>query len=514
MISPEIRAQIRRYFYAEHWKVGTIAQSLGVHPDAVRLAIEVERLQSRTARVRPRRLDPYLPFVRETLERYPRLRATRLYEMLRGRGYDGSVVGLRRLVAKIRPTRPEAAYLRLSVLPGEQAQADWGCFGTIGTGKSKRPLSCFVMVLSWSRAIHALFTLDQTLESFLRGHVEAFGFFQGTARYVLYDNLKSAVLERRGDAIRFHPRLLELCGHYHFAPRPCAPARGNEKGRVERQIQYLRTSFFAARSFRDVEDLNAQFRRWRDEIAHARPVPGESDLTVGEVLERERRLLLPLPEHPFETTSMRVVSSGKTPYVRFDRNLYSIPYELVRKPLTLAADHERVRILDGECEVAHHGRSYESGQTIEDPRHVEELTAAKRNAGESRGRDRLRVSVPETDQIFEALALRGGNLGSHTVRLLRSLDEYGAEELRAAVRTALEREAFGAGSVAHILETRRRAKGLPPPVRVELPADPRVRDLRVIPHRLEDYDRLAAHDEAQCQPQTKDNGGDDNDSER
>src|SRR5436309_10159785 len=115
MISPELRAEIRRLFYAEHWRVGTIAQSLGVHADAVRLAIEVERLQSRTARVRPSRLDPYLPFVRETLERYPRLRATRLYEMLRGRGYEGSVVALRRLVAKIRPTRPEAAYLRLSV---------------------------------------------------------------------------------------------------------------------------------------------------------------------------------------------------------------------------------------------------------------------------------------------------------------------------------------------------------------------------------------------------------------
>jgi transposase len=515
MISCELRAEIRRLYYAEHWKVGTIAQSLGVHADAVRLAIEVERLQARTARVRPSRLDPYLPFMRETLERYPRLRATRLYEMVHGRGYDGSVVQLRRVVAKIRPTRPEAAYLRLSVLPGEQAQADWGSFGTLGAGRSKRPLSCFVMVLSWSRAIHALFTLDQTVESFLRGHVEAFGFFQGTARYVLYDNLKSAVLERRGDAIRFHPRLLEICGHYHFAPRPCAPARGNEKGRVERQIQYLRTSFFAARSFRDVEDLNAQFRRWRDEIAHVRRVPGESDLTVGEALERERRFLLPLPEHRFETASVRVVSSGKTPYVRFDRNLYSIPYELVRKPLTLVADHALVRILDGEREVARHARSYDSGKPIEDPCHVEALAAAKRNAGESRGRDRLRIAVPEADRIFEVLALRGGTLGSHTVRLLRALDDYGAEELRAAVRIALAREAFGAGSVAHILESRRRTRGLPPPVRIELPADPRVRDLRVIPHRLEDYDRLAAPDEAASErPHTADDGEDDDDTER
>lgn len=492
MISPELRAEIRRLFYAEHWKVGTIAQSLGVHPDTVRLAIEVERLGPRTAHVRPSGLDPYVPFVRETLERYPRLRATRLYEMLRGRGYDGSVVQLRRLVAKIRPRKADAAYLRLSVLPGEQAQADWGSFGTIGSGKAKRPLSCFVMVLSWSRAIHAVFTLDQTLESFLRGHLEAFGFFAGVPRTVLYDNLKSAVLERRGEAIRFHPRLLELCGHYHFAPRPCAPARGNEKGRVERQIQYLRTSFFAARSFRDVEDLNAQFRRWRDEIAHRRPVPGDADLIVGEALERERGYLLPLPEHPFETALVRVVSSGKTPYVRFDRNLYSIPYELVRRPLTLVADQDVIRLLDGEREVARHVRSYGSGEAIEDPRHVEELARAKRNAAEVRGRDRLRAVVPETDQIFEALALRGGNLGSHTVRLLRCLDEYGAEEVRTAVRIALERGAFGAGSVAHVLESRRRARGLPPPVRVELPADPRVRDLRVTPHRLEDYDQLAA----------------------
>lgn len=490
MIAPEIRAEIRRLFYAEHWKVGTIATSLGVHPDAVRLAIEVERLGSRTARLGVSPLDPYVPFVRETLERYPRLRATRLFEMLRPRGYSGSVVALRRLVARLRPRRSEA-FFRLSVLPGEQAQVDWGCFGTIGTGKSTRALSCFVMVLSWSRAIHAVFTLDQTLESLLRGHVEAFGFFQGVSRTCLYDNMRSVVLERRGEAIRFHPRLLELCGHYHFAPRPCSPARGNEKGRVERQIQYLRTSFFAARPFRDVEDLNAQFRQWRDEIAHRRRVPGNAEMTVGEALEQERRFLLPLPEHPFESELVRVVRSGKTPYVRFDRNLYSIPHELVRTPLTLVASEQRVRILDAEREVARHTRSYGSEQVVEDPRHVEGLAAVKRQASESRGRDRLRASVPESDAIFETLALRGANLGSHTVRLLRLLDQYGAEELRAAVQLAIEREAFGAGSVAHILESRRRARGLPPPVRVELPSDPRVRDLRVIPHRLEDYDALA-----------------------
>jgi transposase len=495
MIPAALRAEMRRLFYAEHWKIGTIASGLGVHPDTVRRAVEVERFRVGAARPRASKLDPFRPFIEETLARYPRLRATRLHEMLRGRGYDGSAVQVRRLVHGLRPPPPAEAYLRLRVLAAEQAQADWGCFGTIGAGRHKRPLSCFVMVLSWSRAIHARFTLDQTLESFVRGHVEAFQYFSGVPRLVLYDNLKSVVLERRGDAIHFHPRLLELCGHYHFAPRPCAPARGNEKGRVERQIGYLRTSFFAARSFRDVGDLNAQFRRWRDEVAHARRCPGDETHTVAEALDIERPRLLPLPAHPFDCDRMQIVSSGKTPYVRFDRNLYSIPCERVRQPLTLVASETTVRLLDGQQrEVARHARSYGTGEVIEDPAHVAELVRRKRAARELTGRDRLRAAVPETDAIFQALALRGDNLGAHTSRLLGLLDDYGAEELRAAVAEALAREAYGAGSVAHVLEQRRRARRLAPPVRVELPEDPRVRDLRISPHRLEPYDALGQPD--------------------
>jgi len=491
MITAETRAEVRRLFYAEHWPVGTIASALGIHHDTVEAAIEVERFRSTGGAVRASKLDPYLPFIRETLARYPRLRATRVYEMIRERGYTGrSPAQVRRVVRKLRPPPLAEAYLRLRVLPGEQGQADWGSFGSIPIGRGRRPLSGFVMVLSWSRGLDGLFAVDQTLESFLRGHVQAFDYFQGVPRTILYDNLKSAVLERRGEAIHFHPRLLELCGHYHFAPRPCAPARGNEKGRVERTIGYIRTSFFAARSFRDLDDLNAQFRRWRDEVAHARKVPGEPSLTVADALERERERLLPLPAHPFECDTVRVVSSGKTPYVRFDRNLYSIPHDQVRKPLTLVASPSRVRIVAGDRELACHVRSYDSDQVIEAPAHLEGLLAFKRNARPLKGRDRLRTAVPETDRVFEALAERGESLGHHTVRLQRLLDEYGAEELTAAVRLSIEREAWGAGCVAHILEQRRRARGLPPPVRVTLPDDPRVRDLRVTPHRLEDYDDL------------------------
>ncbi|MFQ5427272.1 MAG: IS21 family transposase, partial [Gaiellales bacterium] len=287
MISEAQRAEIRRLFYAEHWRIGTIAAQLGLHADTVRAALETARFNRRTV-MRKSQLDPYVPFLRDTLEQYPKLRATRLHEMIVARGYPGSTSQTRALVRRLRPKPVAEAYLRLHTLPGEQAQVDWGHFGHVQVGQARRALSAFVMVLSQSRALHVLFTLDQTMESFLRGHVEAFTYFRGVARTLLYDNLKSAVLARQGNAIEFHPRLLELAGHYHFLPRPCAVARGNEKGRVERQIRFLRDRFFAARRFRDVDDLNAQFLQWREQWAHARPCPGDPDKTVAQALEQER----------------------------------------------------------------------------------------------------------------------------------------------------------------------------------------------------------------------------------
>ena len=195
MISPETRVQIRRYFYAEHWKVGTIAQALEVHPDTVRHAIEVERFPP-AEELRPSILDPYLPFVRQTLEQHPRLRATRIHQMIRDRGYCGSVEQLRRVVARLRP-QPREAFLRLQVFPAEEAQVDWASFGSVLVGRARRQLSCFVITLSWSRALYLEFFFDQTMENFLRGHVRAFQEWSGSPRIALYDNLRSAVLERR-----------------------------------------------------------------------------------------------------------------------------------------------------------------------------------------------------------------------------------------------------------------------------------------------------------------------------
>jgi transposase len=488
------RAQIRRLFYAEHWRIGTISAELGVHHDAVRNAIESERFIRPGTQVRPTMLDPYKGLVGKILDDYPRLRATRIFEMIRARGYPGSVVQLRRYVAGIRPQRAEA-FLRLETLPGEQAQVDWGNFGKIQVGSAKRALSCFVMVLSWSRAIYARFALDQTLESFMRGHVLAFEALGGVPREILYDNLKSVVLDRAGDHIRFHPRILDLAGYYHFAPKPCAPYRGNEKGKVERQIQYLRHSFFAARRFASVEDLNAQLARWIAEIAHVRRAPGHADgRAVADLLVDEKPRLLALPEHPMPCGRVTGVASGKTPYVRFDLNDYSIPHTLVKKPLTLVAEEQTVRLLDGDTVVAHHARSYDRGKVVEDPAHVAELAREKRRAHDLRGRDLLRSVCKHADDLLDALALRGESLGGHTVRLTQLLDRYGSAELDRAMAEALARGATGAASVAHLLDQRARARKTLPPLDAVLPDDPRVRDLRVTPHALGRYDELYAAD--------------------
>ena len=420
MISDEQRATIRRLFFAEHWKVGTIAAELGVHRDAVHHAIESRSFLAPSLRLRAQMLDPYRDFILATVERYPRLRATRLLEMLRERGYPGGVFPVRRFIARIRPTSHEA-FFRLSVLPGEQAQVDWASFGWIMVGRARRALSCFLMVLSWCRALFARFYLDQTTESFLRGHLAAFDAFGGVPRTILYDNLKSAVLEREGDLIRFHPRILDLAGHYHFAPKPCAVARGNEKGRVERRVRDLREAFFAARSFHSIDDLNAQLDAWIVRVQRGRAVPSDPDRRlVRDALVEERPRLLPLPEHPAPTDLVRVVASGKTPYVRFDRNDYSIPHTHVRKPLSIVASDAVVRVLDGSVEIARHARSYDAGQQIEEERHLAALTTEKRKAREHRGKNRLFAVCPAARAFLGEIALHGGHLGGTTSRLLRN----------------------------------------------------------------------------------------------
>src|SRR5215472_10506875 len=399
MISAETRAQIRQWFFAEHWKIGTIAQALRIHPDTVRHAIESDRFH-RAQTLRACLTDPYLPFIRQTLDQHPRLRATRIYQMIRDRGYQGGVIQLRRAVATLRPIHREP-FLRLHKFPGEEAQVDWAHFGEVRVGRARRRLSCFVITLSYSRALYLEFFFDQTLENFLRGHVRALEAFGGAPRVILYDNLKSAVLERRGNQIHFQPRLLELCAHYHFTAQPCRVRAANQKGRVERAIRYVRDSFWAGRSFLTLAECNRQALEWRDQVAHQRPWPGDDRRTVGEACAEEQPRLLPLPAHAFATDLILPIHSPKSIYVRFDLNDYSIPPEAVGRTLTLVASDTLVRILDGTTEVARHTRSYDRHQPVLHPPHQEALLEVKRKAFHSTPAGRLVEAAPESETLLD-----------------------------------------------------------------------------------------------------------------
>jgi transposase len=491
MLPVKQQVRIRNLFYAEHWKVGTIAAELGLHPDAVKRAIEAERFGVRRRTPYSSMLDPYKPFIIDILDKHPRLRATRIFQMLRLRGYPGAIAVLRRYVRQVRPAPSKEAYLRLQTMPGEQGQVDWANFGKLQVGETPRTLSCFVLVLSYSRAMYARFALDQSLESFLRGHVEAFEYLGGAPRTLLYDNLKSVVLERDGEHVRFHPHLLEIAGHYHFTPKPCAPYRGNEKGKVERAIQYLRTSFFPARHFASIHELNDQLKRWLSEVAEQRSRPTDADhRTVGECLKQERELLLELPQHRFDCDLVLAVKSRKQPYIRFDKNDYSIPHQLVGKPLTLIASEHTVRILDDGQQVAQHQRSYDRGKTVQDEQHLRALARQKKEAAQLSGRDLLRSVCPHANAFIAQLAQRGNPFGPQTSRLLKLLDRYGAAELDTAIAEALQRNAIGASAVAHICDQRRYQRGQPPLLPPVISQQIRDRDVHITPHDLNSYDRL------------------------
>ena len=208
MISMELMAEIRRLYYAEHWKVGTIASELGLHHTTVNRAVG---LLERSCSRQPRRTktQPYEEFLRQTLEKHPRLRATRLFDMIRGRGYTGGIAQLRRLVRRLRPRSTEV-YARVQVFSGEQWQVDWGHFGLVRIGRATAATELLQLTLSYSRALYLEFFFDQSLENFITGHVRALHELGGCPRVLLYDNLKAAVVARLADRVRFNAKLLEL----------------------------------------------------------------------------------------------------------------------------------------------------------------------------------------------------------------------------------------------------------------------------------------------------------------
>ena len=488
-IGPELAARIRRLYEVEHWRAGTIATQLHVHRDTVRRILHERPAAPSGVPLRRSLLEPYRDFIAQTLEKYPTLSASRLFDMVCERGYAGKRSHFRHLVSTLRPRAPAEAYLRLRTLPGEQMQIDWAHFGHLQIGQARRPLMGFVAVLSYSRRVFLRFSLNAQMDSFLRGHVEAFCAFGGLGRTLLYDNLKSVVLERVGDAISFNPEFLAFAAHYRFEPRPVAICRGNEKGRVERHIDFIRKSFFAARKFVDVADLNAQALAWCEGRAFDRAWPEDDALTVRQAFAVEQPRLLGLPGAGYALGQRLEVAVAKTPYVRFDLNDYTVPHTHVRRTLSVLADEQRVRIFDSLTELANHPRSFDRHQVIEEPTHLQALIEHKRAARAHRGCDALAQVAPAATELLQRAAQRGYKLASITAELLRLLDQYGAPALQAAVLEAIARDVPHPNAVRLALERERERTGLPPALALALPEHVTRRDTPMRTQSLASYDR-------------------------
>lgn len=493
MIPREVEAEILRLI-AELWPTGTIARQLKVHHSVVERVAKQAGVPLLNLAPRSRRVDPFLGFIQETWRRYPKLPASRRFAMCRERGYVGSPDHFRHVVMDHRPKRPVEAFLRLKTLPAEQAQADWAYFGDVQIGRAIRQLLAFVIVLAYSRAIFMRFYLGQCVENLLRGHDAAFATWGGCPKVVLYDNPKTVVIERFGQAIRFNTLLLDDAAAWRYEPRPVPPVRPNEKGRVERAIRFARSGFFMARQWHDLDDLNAQATEWCTKDAMMRPWPEDPSITVREAFEKEQPLLRAAPANPPVVDERREVAVGKTPYVRFDKNDYSVPHELVRETVVVVATLDTVRVLHDGVEVARHRRTFDCRQQVEDARHIQALVDEKRAARHHRTLDRVAHAAPSSRLLLENLAQRGKNLGYTTRHLLRLLDTYGAEALERAIREVLKRETPHVHGVQQLLEVERASQGLAPVIPIPLPDDPRLH-VQVRPHSLEGYDALYARDD-------------------
>jgi transposase len=487
VITADMRAQMRRLVLVERWRIETVARRFSVHHSTVRRALDDGPATAETPF--PSAVDPFKPYIVQRLTDYPDLTASRLFTELRERGFTRSVAILRRYVAQVRQPRARKVYLRVEMEPGDQAQVDWGSFGHLRIGSAQRPLSAFVMVLSWSRAMFVDFALDQRMETFLAMHRRALEFFDGVPKRCLYDNLKSVVLHHVGSTVQFNPRFLSFAGHYLFEPT-AAPVRYPEaKGRVESSIRYLRQSFFYGRTFSSLADLREQAARWRDDTANLRLHATTRERPADRLLV-ERARLRALPERAFDTDLVVPAIVSKEMRVRLDSNTYSVPHDAVGKTVHVRADDETVHVVLDGAEIARHPRSWDRHRHVEDARHVEKLLERRKGALGPRRKDRIAALSDACRVYLQEVARRRIDLENEVRKLSRLLAQYGETDFVEGVTRALAARTFGARYVRTLIDQARFARGLPEPPELIVTGNAVADGFEVTPHELETYDAL------------------------
>ena len=305
-------------------------------------------------------LDPYHGLISHWFHEYPSLKALQVYRWLKERGVDVSYPRVAQYTRDFRKKK-QRLYHPLTFLPGEEAQVDWCFMHQPGIGK----LCCFVFILSYSRYLFAHIFPRSSFEFFIEGHLMAFAAIKGTARSLRYDNLKSVVLKRTPE-VQYNPRFLEFCRHYGIRIRLCNPARGNEKGRVERVIRTMKETFFTVQSTSCLKALNKGLHEWvenKNRTLHRATGRRPVDLLQEEPLK-------PLPQIPWHNETIHPpVKTTKTALMIFDVNAYSVPEHLVGRHLSVHSTPTMVKIYEKDKEVASHPRCFERYKHIINPLH-------------------------------------------------------------------------------------------------------------------------------------------------
>ncbi len=310
---------------------------------------------------RPCMLGKYRSLIGTWFHEYPSLKARQVHEMLKDRGVEVSYPLVVNYTKDFR-RKKDRAYHCLTFLPGEESQVDWCFLNHPSLGR----LYCFVLILSHSRHLFAHVLPRASFEFFIEGHLMAFSAMNGTTRSLRFDNLRTVVLRRRPE-IEFNPRFMEFSRHYGLEIRLCNPGAGNEKGRVERVIRTMRETFFnKIDAYSSLEALNSALHEWvKQKNLTVHRATGQRPL---DLLKEEQ--LKALPWIPWNNVVIHPpVKATKTAMMIFDTNLYSVPDYLIGKSLSIHSTTDKVKIYDGDKEVASHPRSFERSKQFLNPLH-------------------------------------------------------------------------------------------------------------------------------------------------
>jgi len=454
MIDYTLYCRIKDYHDRQHLTAAQIARELRLHPQTVAKWLAAEKFQPRRSARRASKLDSFKGQIVRWLEAHP-YSATQILLRLRESGYSGGISIVKEFVHQVRPSQAPA-FLKLTFAPGECAQVDWGQFGSIPLGNTRRRLSFFVMVLCHSRLLYVQFTVSETMEHFLAAHVNAFNFFGGVPARCMVDNLKSAVLRRAvGEDPVFNPRYKDFADHFGFGISPCGVGQPQEKGRVENAVGYVKKNFLAGLELNDFALVNPAARQWLDTVANVR-LHGSTKQRPVDLFQEEKTRLKSLPLLPYDLGVIRPARANSQFRVTVETNTYSVPAEYAGAALTLKLYPEHLCLYHQEKLIARHTRRYDRHQDVENPDHPKALLQQRHRAADQRLLVRLLGLTPKAEAFYQGLAERRLNILHHVRKIVALSEIYGIEKTARAIQDALEFQAFSCEYIANLLEQRQR----------------------------------------------------------